>query len=309
MFDTTRIKTLDVFSFDVKGEPKGLGFVINGIPYMLWTHVYQNLEMSQQHSVQLLKRLDEGIHFISIPHREMLEIKTRYNAALFQVHNASVYHFVTEEGFNRAIMEVDTSGMKNKKIAAAIEKRKDEMAHIFTEYKNGTLALPAGKKEVAPRKRALSGPALALAHYRFAKMYTDMYHLDPYHMKRKASEFSSKPEYRDRDPGEVWFEYINPDYRMDEEIYTVTDLKEMYGYPSPQALNKELEKAGLQYTNKHNFWKPTKKGLRYSYFRVGEGESKNHMHLCWKEDVMQVLGAKKIAKSQRRLSTGQKKLN
>ena len=37
MFDATRIKTLDVFSFDVKGEPKGLGFVINGKPYMLWT--------------------------------------------------------------------------------------------------------------------------------------------------------------------------------------------------------------------------------------------------------------------------------
>jgi len=150
MFDTTRIKTLDVFSFDVKGEPKGLGFVINGKPYMLWTHVYQNLEMVADHASRVIKRLNASDYFY-VTRGEIASIFSGFDSLSMPVlHNAPGYYLLSEKGFNRAIMEVDTSGMKDRKIAAAIEKRKDEMAHIFTEYKNGTLALPAGKK---PRSR------------------------------------------------------------------------------------------------------------------------------------------------------------
>lgn len=146
MFDIKSVKTFDVFSFEVKGEPKGLGFVINGIPYMLWTHVYQNLEMTRQHARKIVSGLKEGTQVISISNEQMNALNTRVNGAFTLGFSTPVYYFVTAEGFNRAIMEVDTSGMKDKKIAAAIEKRKDEMAHVFTEYTNGTLALPAGKK-------------------------------------------------------------------------------------------------------------------------------------------------------------------
>ncbi len=150
MFGATRIKTLDVFSFDVKGEPKGLGFVINGKPYMLWTHVYQNLEMVADHASRVIKRLNPADYFY-LTRDEIASIFSGFDGLSMPVlHNAPGYYLLSEKGFNRAIMEVDTSGMKDRKVAAAIEKRKDEMAHIFTEYKNGTLALPAGKK---PRSR------------------------------------------------------------------------------------------------------------------------------------------------------------
>lgn len=152
MFDINSIKSFDVFSFEVKGEQKGLGFVINGKPYLLWTHVYQNLEINQTHALTLINRLTEGNQFISFTNSELKEIKACHHVTWSQGFNASNYYFLTEEGFNRIIMEVDTSRMKDKKVAAAIETRKNEMARVFTAYETGTLALPEGKK---PRSRRI----------------------------------------------------------------------------------------------------------------------------------------------------------
>ena len=156
MYDIRSIKSFDVFSFEVKGEPKGLGFVINGVPYLLWTHVYQNLEMTRQHARKLVLGLKEGTQVILISNEQMNALNTRVNGAFTLGFSTPVYYFVTAEGFNRALMEVDTSGMKDKKIAAAIEKRKNEMAKVFTEYQNGTLALPEGKRSRTGKKPELS---------------------------------------------------------------------------------------------------------------------------------------------------------
>ena len=111
MFDVNSIKSFDVFSFEVKGEPKGLGFVINGKPYMLWTHVYQNLEISQSHASKLIEKLNENSHYLSIPSAVMVELKSRYANLAFPKHTAAAYYLISAEGFNRVIMEVGTGSM------------------------------------------------------------------------------------------------------------------------------------------------------------------------------------------------------
>jgi hypothetical protein len=159
MFDINGIKTLDVFSFEKKGEQTGLGLVINGIPYLLWTHVYQNLEISPKHAMDAISRLEKGNHFISMLNNDFKQLKNRFTVTVNPGYSTSIYHFVTREGYNRVIMEVDTSRMKDKVIAAKIETRKNLMAEIFTKFETGTLVLPVPKNHT----RTLPGGYIAIA--------------------------------------------------------------------------------------------------------------------------------------------------
>jgi hypothetical protein len=146
MFDINSIKTLDVFSFEAKDGKEGIGLVINGVPYLSWTRVYQNLELTPGHADKVLRMLDPETDYISIRNHELKEIQARFDITSNLGYSSSVYHFVSRKGYNRAIMEVDDSRMKDRKIAAAIRKRKDDMARIFAEFETGTLALPKPRK-------------------------------------------------------------------------------------------------------------------------------------------------------------------
>ena len=69
----------------------------------------------------------------------MEQIYPTFHAACKVKYKYKFYHFLTDEGYNRTVLEVNTSGMKDREIAARIEQRKDEMAAVFTKYKRGEL--------------------------------------------------------------------------------------------------------------------------------------------------------------------------
>jgi len=152
MMDISTIKTLDVFSFEKLGKQTGLGLVLNGTPYMLWTHVYQNLEMTMQHAQYVMKNLKDGVHVISFTSGQISELKTRLKVTFSPGFNSSVFYFLTAEGFNRIVMDIDTFRMKDQKIANAIEDRNNQMAAVFTKYEAGTLALPAPRRHRTVRQ-------------------------------------------------------------------------------------------------------------------------------------------------------------
>jgi hypothetical protein len=116
------------------------GYLIgDGVPYPFWTHAYKNLEMTAAHAGKVKERLTETKHFISIPKDEMLKIYPIINDALTIKFKPHEYVFLTEEGQERVLLEVNTSGMKNKDVAARINQRKDEMVSIFVKFRRGEL--------------------------------------------------------------------------------------------------------------------------------------------------------------------------
>jgi len=116
------------------------GYLIgDGVPYPFWTHAYKNLEMTPAHATGVKRRLTEGKHYISIPKDEMLKIYPIINEALKIKFKPHEYVFLTEEGQERTLLEVNTSGMNNKEVAARINQRKDEMVSVFVKFKRGEL--------------------------------------------------------------------------------------------------------------------------------------------------------------------------
>lgn len=146
-FDVSTIKSLDVFSYEVQGKQTGLGLVINGTPYMLWTHVYKNLEMEHTHALKVFRRLKSN-HYLSMTRSDLDSVLSRCATVAHPKFNSSAYYFISKEGFNRAVMEIDTSLMNDRDIAEMIDKQKDKMAAVFTHYESGTLALPAPKQQM-----------------------------------------------------------------------------------------------------------------------------------------------------------------
>ena len=149
-----RWKTVEVKLVHLK-DGKIQGYLIGDEePYAFWTHVYQNFEMTSAHADKVRKRLTPGIHIIEVSKEEMEQIYPVINEALMIRNFPPVYYFLTEEGFNRSILEVQTGGMKNKEAAAKINARKDEMAAIFTRYKRGELIQPPIIDKITEKRNA-----------------------------------------------------------------------------------------------------------------------------------------------------------
>ncbi len=134
-----RWKTVDVFLFEKCGVLSGVGLILDGEPHTLYTHVYQNLEMTHNHAISVLERLKIGKDYIVVSKSELKAIEAYCNVALQYHKNTNEYVFLTEYGYNRLVMEVNTSGMKNQEIATRIEQRKTDMAEVFVKFKRGEL--------------------------------------------------------------------------------------------------------------------------------------------------------------------------
>lgn len=120
-----------------EGEDNLTGIVIDGVPYVYWLQVYRVLELTRTHSYNLIKRLEEGKHFIRFSKKEFNEKCPTVHVTATVNSRVSALFFITEEGYHRAIMEISTGHMINQEIAADINAKKDHMANIYIRYRRG----------------------------------------------------------------------------------------------------------------------------------------------------------------------------
>jgi hypothetical protein len=141
--EVKKVSRWKIVDFELRELDDGktqLYLIGDGIPYAFWTHAYQNLEMAKNHAGVLRKRLIEETHIIKVSNSELKQFYPTVHAACTVKYKSNFFYFLTDEGYNRTIIEVNTSGMKDREIAARIEHRKDEMAFVFTKYKQGELS-------------------------------------------------------------------------------------------------------------------------------------------------------------------------
>jgi hypothetical protein len=135
----SRWKTVEDELHELKDGKVQLYLIGDGVPYAFWTHAYQNLEMAKNHAGVVRKRLVEEKHIIRVSISELKQFYPGVHAACTANYISNFYYFLTDEGYNRMILEINTSGMKDKEIAARIDRRKDEIAEVFTKYRRGEL--------------------------------------------------------------------------------------------------------------------------------------------------------------------------
>jgi len=115
------------------------GIVIDGIPYLYWLRVYHAFGLRKDHAALVLKRLKEGIHYVKFEKDAFSQLSGTVDLLSTVDLRAGSFSFLTLEGYNRAIMEIGTEWMQDKEIAAAIDRKKDEIANIYTRYQRGEI--------------------------------------------------------------------------------------------------------------------------------------------------------------------------
>lgn len=124
------------------------GIVIDGTPCLYWLRVYQALGLERHHAQKVVSRLTEGLHYRKFSKEEILLLSGTGNTVLPVDYRAKSFVFLTAEGYNRAIMEISTGYMGDPVIAAAIDRKKDEIANIYTRYQRGeVLSLAADQHQ------------------------------------------------------------------------------------------------------------------------------------------------------------------
>lgn len=124
----------------INDRPDNLtGVVIDGVPYLYWLRVYKSLKITASHAQEVINRLTEGKHYIRLTKSELKRKYPTLHAACIVASNASAAYFITHEGMNRAITEIQTSRMDDEKSIEFINIKRDEMARVFTLYEQGEL--------------------------------------------------------------------------------------------------------------------------------------------------------------------------
>jgi len=310
MFDIKSVKSFDIVSFDLRGESKGIGFVINGTPYLLWTHVYQNLEMTPGHASAVLEKLTEGKdnHYISLSGADMKSVKAGFNVTLNLGFNTKSYNLLTEKGYNRIVMEVDTTRMKNKDIAKAIEKRKDEMADVFTQYQNGTLALPDGKK---PRSRQITNTSSYSPYTPVLKDNLSACRsigMDKRAATLTAITLTEKETGKDLSPlknyCETHYDYKMPKIGNSKNLFSSSAIAEKFGKSSKNS-NQFLADNGLL-VKIGDAWGLTEMGKKFGEMKATEIRTGNAVTVKynprWSSSVIEYLKRKNPVKGQKTLN-------
>ena len=281
------------------------GIIIDGVPHLYWFRVYKAMGLTSDHAVQVIRRLEEGKHYVRFTKQELKEkYGTHYTASVVDSH-ASVAYYLTAEGYNRAIMEIRTSEMDNKEIAAAIDAKKDHIAAIYTRYQRGeivSLAVDESKPILPEDNKAveITNENLAIADV-FIKYACPHLKLDP-GMVISASLTNAEQRIK-KLGGNVDFHHLKgmiPRLLPDEPAYlNATELGKIFNL-SGMRMNIELERIGLHtkvspdsraYGVIKAGWTPTQDGIPHGEWKpVTKGHSNGSVHheyrWYWKESVI-----------------------
>lgn len=132
------------------------GIVIDGVPHLYWLRVYKSFGITSDHAAKVIKRLTPGTHYLKFTKEQYARLSgTAATVAVVDM-RATTFYFLTAEGFNRALIEIDTEYMSDPDIIDLINAKRDDMARIYARYQSGeTLSLatdqtPALPGEIAP---------------------------------------------------------------------------------------------------------------------------------------------------------------
>jgi hypothetical protein len=250
---------------EVINEPQEelTGVVINGIPYLYWLRAYKALGLTVSHAQEVIKRLTPEKHYVRITKQELREKYPTIHTACIVDYHASVAYFLTEEGLNRAIIEIRTSEMDNPDVIAMVEKRKDEMANIYTRYRKGEVlsiadehpALP-GIVESPPVDKIL-GEQMGIAKVMIGiGVEPSIAHTIAFSVTESICNCG--------DTLTPWKNLVRTDPSMIEPaLLTPTDIGKSLGGMSARTVNSLLERFGFQ-EKMGKEWVPTILGKMYS---------------------------------------------
>ena len=161
------MSTSSIEIINAETEDNLTGIILDGVPHLYWLRVYKVLGITRAHAVEVVKHLTEGKHYRKFNLNEYIQLSGSVNVSLTVDPRARVFYFLTAEGYNRAIMEISTGHMNNPEIAAAIDRKKDEIANIYTRYQKGeVLSLAADKNPALPGE--VTNPDLDASYIKFA---------------------------------------------------------------------------------------------------------------------------------------------
>lgn len=281
---------------DAQTEDNLTGLVIEGVPHLYWLGLYKALELSQDHAVKVIQKLTKGKHYVSYSRSEIKEIFSG-NAVLSLLPAVRSYHFLTEEGYSRAIMEISTGHMNNRDVAAAIDRKKDEIANIYARYQQGEVlskstehpALPGDAPEAYAPVAVVLEDQLAVARIMIGEG------VEPAIARSMAFHVTEEIT-RCGDALTPWRPLIQADpFLAEPAILTPTDIGKELGGMTGRTVNQILVKLGYQ-KKVGSEWTPTQSGKIYARFVPQEIQHNRgvlrHMQLRWLPAVIEKIREK-----------------
>jgi hypothetical protein len=279
------------------------GIVIDGTPYLYWLRMYQELGIAREHAPKIIARLTTGTHYIKFTKEEFLQLSgSEANLATVNPH-AKTYYFVTEEGYNRAIMEIGTGSMNNSEIAAAIEAKKDLIANIFTRYQKGEVL---SLNPMRAQKR-IPGAAIVRDNMRQFKTIRDLTGCSGEEAYKICIKRADEEHRNLGGTGLIHLLGIHipePQKLIESEIplesgmyISPTKIGEKLQKPkSAQFVNKILTDMGYQESDGYKH-APTALGLSFckqviDTFQHSDKESTSKARLIWKIDIINIINKK-----------------
>jgi hypothetical protein len=302
------ISELKLDIIDSTGINTGRKIIIkDGVPHVYWLDLYRELGLSQQHAAKVIKKLTEGKHYIHLTRLQIRDIIDSNNGTVLP--SVVAYYFINPDGWNRALMEIETDSMLNRAVANYIEVVKDQMASLFTRYEQGEvlskeLDTTGSEIKLDSPEASITNKHLAIANsfIRYACPYLK---IDP-GMVISASISHSEQEIQ-RKGGEADLSYLKgmiPRMIGDAPAtLNPTQIGQSLGGMSAPTVNNILEQNGYQtfdmVTSKtsgrtRKDWKPTEKGEPYGEWKpVTKGHRNGSVHheyrWYWKSDIIRVL--------------------
>lgn len=273
-------------------------------PYVYWLSLYQVLGLQPDHAHQIIKKLTYGKHYISFTRSEIKgEITSIDDLSILPI--VKLYHFLTAEGYNRAIMEISTGHMDDPEIAARIEEKKDDIASVYTRYQKGeVLSIALDKANI--ETPMISGKAAAIVsdcfdiakaiheHFGVDKTVATVHLLNGYKPEMVQAGHSGNIE-------PIVQLLPSPSYDLDEAYLTATAIGSIIGL-SNRVVNKLLKDWGYQTEktrigsdgrSKPDGWKPTELGFPHGDWKMNsDGHNGGKLYLGvqwrWKASILKV---------------------
>jgi len=145
-----------------------------GEAYVSWVHVYKYLKIDKSNARKVLKKLTEGKHYKNIPNKVLSGVADNTTLG----YSATIYTFLSHEGFNRIITAVNEEHIDDPKVVDWINQKRDLIASVFTAYEQGKL-VPASRHAIEwSEKRSIAKKAeirnrQSLTEYHMRGKYPD----------------------------------------------------------------------------------------------------------------------------------------
>ncbi|HWQ66276.1 MAG TPA: hypothetical protein VN372_05330 [Methanospirillum sp.] len=282
------------------------GIVLDGMPYLYWLRVYKALGITKAHAVEVIKRLTEGVHYRKFTKEEIQLLSGTVKVSDTVDTRARAFYFLTQEGMNRAYIEIDTNRMSDPDAVNKVHEVRDKIANIYTRYQRGevlSITVDKVREELSDDTKTIeiTSKNLAIADA-FIKYACPHLKIDP---GRVISNSLTRAEqeihnYGGRENLEHLKCMIPRVLEGEPATLNATDIGKHLDM-APRWVNEVLEILGYQThryrersSGKHKVWSPTQKGIPHGEWRpVTKGHNNGSIHnedkWYWKESILPLI--------------------